>query len=74
MRGTDIPYNPLFHAYLFVSLDMTVLFLEKSKVREDVAAYLENIGVERRDYTDIWAFLRHREWNREGKVRSVLFS
>ncbi|KAF9065954.1 Creatinase/aminopeptidase [Rhodocollybia butyracea] len=68
MRGSDIPYNPLFHAYLFVSLDSAVLFLEKSKVDEKVAAYLANIGVERRDYVDIWAFLRHREWNREGKI------
>ncbi|KAJ3986968.1 hypothetical protein F5890DRAFT_907391 [Lentinula detonsa] len=53
MRGSDIPYNPLFHAYLFVSLDSAVLFLEKSKVSNDVAAYLHSIGVERKDYTDV---------------------
>ncbi|GAW05634.1 Creatinase aminopeptidase [Lentinula edodes] len=68
MRGSDIPYNPLFHAYLFVGLDNVVLFLEKSKVSDEVAAYLQNIGVERRDYVDVWSFLRKREWKSEGKI------
>ncbi|KAF5365894.1 hypothetical protein D9757_011057 [Collybiopsis confluens] len=68
LRGSDIPFNPLFHAYLFISFDRAVLFLEKSKVNEEVEAYLSSVGVERRDYTDIWAFLRHRDWNSEGKV------
>lgn len=72
MRGSDIPYNPLFHAYLFVGLDNVVLFLEKSKVSDEVAAYLQNIGVERRDYVDVWSFLRKREWKSEGKVRLIM--
>ena len=69
MRGSDIPFNPLFHAYLFVGLDRAVLFLEEPKANEEVKAYLQSIGVERRNYTEIWAFLRNREWNSQGKVR-----
>jgi hypothetical protein len=67
MRGTDIPYNPLFHAYLYVGLDSATLFLESSKVDEEIEAYLQSIRVERKPYADIWTFLRKREWG-EGKV------
>ncbi|KAJ3757335.1 Creatinase aminopeptidase [Lentinula raphanica] len=68
MRGSDIPFNPLFHAYLFVGLDRAVLFLEEPKANEEVKGYLQSIGVERRNYTEIWAFLRNREWNSQGKI------
>ncbi|KAK7043106.1 hypothetical protein VNI00_008460 [Paramarasmius palmivorus] len=69
LRGSDIPYNPLFHAYLFISVDgPTVLFLDSSKVQPDVQSYLDNLGIQRRDYVDIWSFLRQREWKQEGKI------
>ncbi|KIJ99845.1 hypothetical protein K443DRAFT_101521 [Laccaria amethystina LaAM-08-1] len=67
LRGSDIPYNPLFHAYLFVSLDTAVIFLDSSKVVDRLAEYLRRIGIERRDYTDLWPFLRKREWG-DGKI------
>ena len=50
-----------------MGLDRSVIFLESSKVNEDVADYLKSIDVERRDYIDLWSFLRRREWG-EGKV------
>ncbi|KAF9020661.1 Creatinase/aminopeptidase [Hymenopellis radicata] len=68
LRGSDIPFNPLFHAYLFIGLNATYLFLEGSKVNDEVAPYLASLGVERRDYSDIWKFLRKREWGGEGKI------
>lgn len=67
LRGTDIPYNPLFHAYLFVGLDNATIFVDSSKVDETVEAYLQEIGVERKDYTDLWPYLRKRPWG-EGKL------
>ncbi|KAF9445989.1 hypothetical protein P691DRAFT_674493 [Macrolepiota fuliginosa MF-IS2] len=67
LRGVDIPFNPLFHAYLYIGLDKTVLFLDASKVDESVTRYLERMDVERRNYTDLWPFLRKREWG-EGKL------
>jgi Xaa-Pro aminopeptidase len=67
LRGQDIPYNPLFHAYLFIGLERTVLFTESAKVDDEVASYLESLDVERREYNDLWTFLRRREWG-EGKV------
>ncbi|EAU90984.2 aminopeptidase-P [Coprinopsis cinerea okayama7 len=62
LRGADIPYNPLFHAYLYIGLTTAVLFLDKAKVVDEVASYLSSLSVERRDYTDLWAFLRKREY------------
>ncbi|EPQ56893.1 Creatinase/aminopeptidase, partial [Gloeophyllum trabeum ATCC 11539] len=67
LRGQDIPYNPVFQAYLYVGLDRAILFIEAAKVDEEVSRYLEGLNVERRDYNDIWTFLRRREW-KEGKV------
>ncbi|KAJ3492177.1 hypothetical protein NLJ89_g11269 [Agrocybe chaxingu] len=67
LRGSDIPYNPLFHAYLFVGFDTAILFVEPAKLHPDVIHYLDTIGVQHRGYTDLWPFLRRREWG-EGKV------
>ncbi|KAJ7646552.1 peptidase M24, structural domain-containing protein [Roridomyces roridus] len=67
LRGSDIPFNPLFQAYFFVSLNSAVLFLDASKVNEDIGGYLQSLGVERRDYVDLWQFLRRREWG-QGKI------
>lgn len=67
MRGSDIPFNPLFYAYLFISLDRIILFLDASKLTDDTKDYLRSLKVERREYNDIWPFLRRREWG-EGKL------
>ncbi|KAF9478360.1 Creatinase/aminopeptidase [Pholiota conissans] len=67
LRGSDIPYNPLFHAYLLVGLDNSYLFVESAKLHPDVIAYLNSIDVQQRPYLDLWPFLRRREWG-EGKV------
>ncbi|CAK5281128.1 unnamed protein product [Mycena citricolor] len=67
LRGSDIPFNPLFHAYFFISQDTAILFADAVKVNEDIHEYLHSLGVERRDYVEIWQFLRRREWG-AGKV------
>jgi len=67
LRGNDIPFNPLFQSYLFVSLNRAILFTDSVKVKEDVRDYLLGLHVERKEYNDIWSFLRRREWG-EGKV------
>jgi Xaa-Pro aminopeptidase len=67
LRGDDIPFNPVFHAYLYVSLVGAVLFIDKSKVDENVGNYLAGLGVSLREYSDIWPFLRKREYG-DGRV------
>jgi Xaa-Pro aminopeptidase len=67
LRGADIPFNPIFQSYFFVSLDRAILFVDSVKVTDDVREYLRKLGVERKEYNDLWTFLRRREWG-EGKV------
>jgi Xaa-Pro aminopeptidase len=71
LRGNDIPFNPLFQAYFFVGQEQATLFVDKGKVNEDIGEYLKSVGVEVREYNDLWTFLRRREWG-EGKVRPHL--
>jgi Xaa-Pro aminopeptidase len=73
LRGSDIPFNPLFQSYLFVGFDRAVLFIDKAKVNDDVGDYLKPLNVEVREYNDLWSFLRRREWG-EGKVWFSLLS
>jgi Xaa-Pro aminopeptidase len=68
LRGSDIPFNPVFQAYLFVALDRAVLFIDSAKVSAEMREYLEGIGVATKEYSEVWPFLRGREWG-EGKVR-----
>ena len=70
LRGDDIPFNPVFHSYLFVGLESATLFIESAKVTPDVEGYLQSIGVAIRDYNDIWTFLRRKEWG-EGNVSDI---
>ncbi|KAH8107636.1 Creatinase aminopeptidase [Cristinia sonorae] len=67
LRGDDVPFNPVFHAYLFVSADQSILFIEPAKVNEEIDHYLESLNITRRDYNDLWTFLRRKEWG-EGKI------
>jgi Xaa-Pro aminopeptidase len=67
LRGADIPFNPLFQSYFFVSIDRAILFTDSAKVKDDVRDYLKTLGIERMEYNDLWTFLRRREWG-EGKV------
>ena len=60
--GSDIPYNLLFHSYLFVSLDSAILFVESSKIHTDIAQYLKELNIQPQPYMDLWPFLRRREW------------
>jgi Xaa-Pro aminopeptidase len=72
LQGRDIIDKPVFHGYLFIGLERVVLFVDPAKVNEDVAGYLRDIGIERKEYIYIWQFLRRREWG-EGKVRPFRF-
>ncbi|KAL0574111.1 hypothetical protein V5O48_007844 [Marasmius crinis-equi] len=68
LRGQDIPYNPLFKAYLFVGSAQATLFLDPSKVPEGVSMYLTSFDVEVCPYDDVWDFLKRRKWGEKDKV------
>ena len=55
-----IPFNLLICAYLFISHDWVVLFLDAIKLTDEVEDHLRALNIERKEYNDIWAFLRRR--------------
>ena len=61
LRGQDIPFNPVFHSYLLITLDKAILFIAEGKVGQDVEDYLKNVGVRTEKYDEIWRYLRSRE-------------
>lgn len=72
LRGADIPFNPVFTAYLLIGVDgKTVLFIDGEKVPKEMKAYLNENGVSVREYSEVWTFLRAKQWG-EGKVSKFL--
>ncbi|XP_076650341.1 xaa-Pro aminopeptidase ApepP [Halictus rubicundus] len=59
-RGSDIPYNPVFFAYVILTLNDLHLFVDKSKVSEEAQQQLidEGVNVVYHPYDDVHAFLK----------------
>lgn len=53
LRGSDVPNNPVFMAYALISLESASLFIEATKVEEDVRINLMDSGVEVKSYEAI---------------------
>lgn len=59
LRGSDVPYNPVFFSYLVITLDEVIFFVDSNKeLVNGVARYLEDLGVSKRDYSSLWTYLR----------------
>ncbi|KZC14975.1 PREDICTED: xaa-Pro aminopeptidase 1 [Dufourea novaeangliae] len=60
LRGSDIPYNPVFFAYVILTLNELHLFIEKSRVNEEAQQQLtdEGVNVVYHAYNDIHVFLK----------------
>lgn len=52
-RGNDVPNSPVVYAYLIVEIDSAKLFVDNSKVTQEVLVHLEKSGVELRPYESI---------------------
>ena len=57
LRGNDIPYNPVFLAYLYIDMKAVFLFTDKKKLTDGWIALLKNEGIHLKDYTEIHSFL-----------------
>ncbi|KAI5424336.1 Aminopeptidase P2, variant 5 [Lathyrus oleraceus] len=53
LRGSDIPHSPVVYAYLIVEIDGAKLFIDNSKVTEEVDAHLKKANIEIRPYNSI---------------------
>ncbi|XP_024224252.1 xaa-Pro aminopeptidase ApepP isoform X1 [Bombus impatiens] len=60
LRGSDIPYNPVFFAYIILTLDDLHLFIDKNKLAEEAQQQLinEEVNAVYHPYGDIHDFLR----------------
>lgn len=58
LRGSDIPYNPVFFSYAIITPDAATLFVNVESLTEDAKAYLGENGVTLRPYEDIFAQAR----------------
>jgi Xaa-Pro aminopeptidase len=46
LRGSDIPYNPVFFAYASVSPSEVCLFVDKEKLSPEVEQHFKDEGLE----------------------------
>ena len=59
LRGSDIPYNPVFFSYAMITPDKATLFVDATKIGEDCLAYLTSNQVEIKPYDTILDSARH---------------
>ncbi len=58
LRGSDIPYNPVFLAYAIVADGNAILFVDKEKLTDEVMFHLENEGVAVKPYRKVFDSLK----------------
>ncbi len=58
LRGSDVEYNPVFHAFMIVSQNHVNLFIDPHKVTSSVGKRLEDDNVRVFHYNDFYKFLR----------------
>nr|XP_018266415.1 xaa-Pro aminopeptidase [Kwoniella dejecticola CBS 10117]OBR88573.1 xaa-Pro aminopeptidase [Kwoniella dejecticola CBS 10117] len=54
LRGSDIPYNPVFFAYAILTRDDCTLFAAPNSLTDSVRQYLHKNGIALLDYNQIW--------------------
>lgn len=71
LRGSDVPFNPVFFSYLIITQDEVILFIDTTKgLNDDVISYLDQLGVTRRPYGEIWSYLKKTDF--KGQVRKTM--
>jgi Xaa-Pro aminopeptidase len=58
IRGSDVPNNPVVIANVIVAQDKCYLFIDVSKVPQDIKVELEAEGIELKDYNETKQFLQ----------------
>ncbi|XP_019423460.1 PREDICTED: probable Xaa-Pro aminopeptidase P [Lupinus angustifolius] len=53
IRGSDVAYSPVVHAYAIVTSNSAFIYVDKQKVSAEVKSHLEENGIEIKDYTAV---------------------
>ncbi len=61
IRGNDIACNPVIISYALISKEKAWLFVDKTKIDENVSAYLKENGVEIEEYEKVVDYVRNIE-------------
>jgi Xaa-Pro aminopeptidase len=61
LRGSDVPYNPVFTAFAVVGKDESILFVDPGKIDLALKTKLEADGVKLKDYTTFYSYLAEIE-------------
>lgn len=59
LRGSDVHCNPVFVSYLLITSQTATLFVDSRKLDASVKTYLNEIGVQHKEYDDIKDALRN---------------
>ena len=51
LRGSDIPFNPLFFAYCYVAENDVILFMNEKQATEEVRSHLNGVTIKPYDQT-----------------------
>ncbi|MGQ1889710.1 aminopeptidase P family protein [Thermophagus sp. OGC60D27] len=57
LRGSDIPFNPVFHAFLVISLDSVSLYINPNKLTSSIGKKLSKDKIRISLYQDIYSHL-----------------
>ena len=63
IRGGDVKFNPVVLSYALITLDKVYLFLDKSKLNEEILNELSKENVEIKPYNDIYEFIKTLDKN-----------
>jgi Xaa-Pro aminopeptidase len=58
LRGSDVPFNPVFHSYLIITLDTVNLFIDTHKVTASIGKQLVKEDISVHLYTDIYRVIK----------------
>lgn len=53
IRGNDVEYNPVVLSYTIVSMEETILFVDKKKINGETKEFLQENGVKIRGYEEV---------------------
>ncbi|CEP89654.1 M24 family peptidase [[Clostridium] sordellii] len=63
IRGGDVKFNPVVLSYALITLDKVYLFVDKSKLNEEILNELSKENVEIKPYNDIYEFIKTLDKN-----------
>lgn len=70
IRGSDIPYNPVFFSYAIVTHDSATLYIDASKLTPECQSYLADSNIDIKPYETLFEDTRLLASNAEAKGES----